>query len=131
MYQANPLAVYTDKFPLKKQDGEYYAITADDKFVTMTLNNSQAALLLMLYMYATQWVQGLPVRHNLTGIDLEEYTKHPTKWDKQDLFQYNQIHFWTDVDNWKKEEQRCSKHGQCVNFNTGIVIAFSSKYVNV
>ena len=51
----------------------------------------------MLYMYATQWVQGLAVCHNLTGIDLEEYAKHPTKWDKQDLFQYNKIQFSTDV----------------------------------
>ena len=99
MYQANPLAVYTDKFPLKKQNGDHYSTGPDGECVTTTLNNSQAFLLLMLYMYATQWVKGLPVRHNLTGIDLKEYAKHPTKWDKQDLFQYNQIHFWTDVDN--------------------------------
>ena len=104
-YQVNPLAVYANKFPLKKQNGEHYAIAPDGECVTTTLNNSQASLLLMLYMYATQWVKGLPVHHGLTGIDLEEYANHPTRWDKQDLFQYNQIHFWTDVDNWKKKNK--------------------------
>ena len=102
MYQANTLAVYTNKFPLKKQNGDHYATRPKEKCVTTTLNNSQASLLLMLYMYATQWVQGLSARHSLTVNDLKEYAKHPTRWDKQDLFQYNQIHFWTDVDNWKK-----------------------------
>ena len=105
MYTANPLAIYTNKFPLKKQNEDPYATAPDRKCVTTTLNNSQASLLLMLYMYVTQWVKGLPVHHNLTGIDLKEYAKHPTKWDKQDLFQYNQIHFWTDVDNWKKKNK--------------------------
>ena len=81
MYQANPLAMYTNKFPLKKQDGEYYAIAADGKFVTTTLNNSQAALLLMLYMCVTQWVKGSPAFHSLT-VDLDKYAKHPIRWDK-------------------------------------------------
>ena len=58
----------------------------------------------MLYMYATQWVKGIPARHSLT-VNLEEYANHPTRWDKQDLYQYNQIRFWSDVDIWKKKNK--------------------------
>lgn len=50
MYAANSLAVYTNKFPLKKQSGDPYAIAPDGECVTTTLNNSQSSLLLMLYM---------------------------------------------------------------------------------
>ena len=72
--------------------------------VTTTLTNSQAALLLILYMYTTQWIKGVPPRHSFT-VDLESLVNHPTKWDKQDLYQYNQIHFWSDVDIWKKKNK--------------------------
>ena len=96
MYQENPLSVYTDKFPLKNKEGETTAGSEGDP-VTTTLTNSQAVLLLMLYMYATQWIKGVPPRHSFT-VNLEALANHPTKWDKQDLYQYNQIHFWSDVD---------------------------------
>ena len=79
MYAANPLAIYTNEFPHKKQNGDPYTIAPERKCVTTTLNNSQASLLLMLFMYATQWVQGLPARHSLLVTDPAEYAKHPTK----------------------------------------------------
>ena len=103
MYQANTLSVYTDKFPLKNKEGEMTAGSEGDP-VTTTLTNSQAALLLMLYIYATHWIKSVPPYHSLT-IDLEALANHPTKWDKQDLYWYNQIHFWSDVDIWKKKNK--------------------------
>ena len=72
--------------------------------VTTTLYDSQAALLLMLYMYATQWIRGTPACHNFT-VDLEAMANHPTTWDKNDVYQYNQIHFWSDVEIWKKKNK--------------------------
>ena len=111
MYAANPLVVCTNKFPHWKLNGHPFNIALDRRKVTTTLNNSQVSLLLMLFMYATEWVQGQPARHSLTVTDLAEYAKHPTKWDKQDLFQYNQIHFWTDVDNWKKKNKDIPEGG--------------------
>jgi hypothetical protein len=55
-------------------------------------------------MYATQWIKSVPARHSFT-VDLEELANHPTRWDNQGLYQYNQIHFWSDVDIWKKKNK--------------------------
>ena len=40
MYQANPLSVYTNRFPLKKKSGEYFQTGADGDPVTTTLIDS-------------------------------------------------------------------------------------------
>ena len=103
MYQANPLSVYTDRFPYKDKDGNMVTGSEGDP-ITITLIDSQAALLLMLSMYATQWVKGTPPRHSFS-VDLEAMANHPTTWDKGDVYQYNQIHFWTDVEIWKKKNK--------------------------
>ena len=103
MYQANPLSVYTDRFPDKDKEGNIITGSEGDP-VTTTLYDSQAALLLMLYMYTTQWVKGTPPRHSFS-VDLEAMANHPTMWDKGDVYQYNQIHFWTDVEIWKKKNK--------------------------
>ena len=104
MYQANPLSVYTDRFPYKDKDGNMVTGSKGDP-VTITLINSQAALLLMLYMYATKWIKGVPAGHSFM-VDLEELANHPRRWDKNDLYQYNQIHFWSDVAIWKRKTKR-------------------------
>ena len=76
MYQVNPLSVYTDRFPYKDKEGNMITGSEGDP-VTTTLYNSQVALLLMLYMYVTQWVKGTPPRHTFS-VDLEAMANHPT-----------------------------------------------------
>ena len=95
--------MYTDRFPFKDKDGNMITAPEGDP-VTTTLYDSQAALLLMLYMYATQWVKGTQPRHSFL-VDLEAMANHPTTWDKGDVYQYNQIHFWSDVKIWKKKNK--------------------------
>ena len=103
MYQANPLSVYTDKFPFKDREGNM--VTGSDGLPrTVKLNDGRASSLLMLYFYAMEWIKGVPARHGHTG-DLEALANHPTKWDKQDVYQYNQIHFWSDVELWKTKNK--------------------------
>ena len=95
--------MYTDRFPFNDKDRNMITGPEGD-LVTTTLYDSQAALLLMLYMYATQWIRGRPARHNFT-VDLEAMANHPTTWDKNDVYQYNQIHFWSGVEIWKKKNK--------------------------
>ena len=103
MYQANPLSVYTDRFPYKDKNGNMITGSEGDP-VTTTLYDSQAALLLMLYMYAMQWIKGTPARHSFT-VDLVAMVNHPTTRNKNDVYQYNQIHFWSDVAIGKKKNK--------------------------
>ena len=103
MYQANPLSVYPDECPYTDKEGK--KVTGPNGFpCTVKLNDGRASSLLMLYFYATEWIKGSPPRHGHTG-DLEALANHPTKWDKGDVYQYNQIHFWTDVELWKKKNK--------------------------
>ena len=90
MYQGNLLSVYTDRFPFKDKDGNMITGPDGDP-VTTTLYDSQAALLLMLYMYGTQWIRGTPARHNFT-VDLVAMANHPTTWNKNDVYQLSLIH---------------------------------------
>ena len=103
MYQANPLSVYTDKFPYTNRDGK--KVTGPDQLPrTVTLNDGRASPLLMLFFYATEWLKGIPKRHNING-DLEELAKNPSKWDRGDVYQYNQLHFWSDLETWKTKNK--------------------------
>ena len=77
MYQANPLSVYANWFPFKTKEGETIA-GPDSEPDTTTLIDSQVSLLLMLYMYVTQWIKGVPPPHKFT-VDLEALANHPTK----------------------------------------------------
>ena len=103
MYKTNPLSVYTDQFPWIDRDGN--KVTGPDQLPrTVKLNDGRASPLLMLFFYATEWLMGTPPRHSFT-VNLEDLAKNPSKWDKGDVYQYNQIHFWSDLDTWKAKNK--------------------------
>ena len=103
MYKTNPLSVYTDEFPYIDRDGN--KIQGPDQLPrTVKLNDGRASPLLMLFFYATEWLMGTPPRHSITQ-DLETLAKNPSKWDKGDVYQYNQIYFWSDLETWKTKNK--------------------------
>ena len=54
MYTTNSIAVFSNEFPHKDQDGSPIATNLEGKAVTTTLSTSQASPLLMLFMLAEE-----------------------------------------------------------------------------